>query len=203
MGYYNNPEKTALAFTQNPLNKSYPELIYRTGDVVNINEFGEIMFKGRKDNLIKHLGYRIDLGEIEHVIINVLKLVKQPFTINSKIDYTEVYEFFYKQMIIGDLIIDLELEALFLRINKLGYIIKLTEAVKEYIAEKGFDSNFGARPLKRAIQKYLEDPIAEEILKGGLSEGDTMEVDYNQEKKEIQIICRSKGKKTKEEKTKE
>ncbi|WP_391572839.1 amino acid adenylation domain-containing protein [Cohnella sp.] len=76
MGYYNNPEKTAAAFVQNPLNKSYPETIYRTGDVALINERGEILFKGRKDTLIKHSGYRIELGEIEHVIVNSLKLVK-------------------------------------------------------------------------------------------------------------------------------
>lgn len=76
MGYYNNPEKTAAAFVQNPLNKSYPETIYRTGDIVFINERGEIVFKGRKDTLIKHMGYRIELGEIEHVIINTLKLVR-------------------------------------------------------------------------------------------------------------------------------
>lgn len=76
MGYYNNPEKTAAAFVQNPLNHSYPETIYRTGDIVDINKFGEIVFKGRKDNLIKHMGYRTDLGEIEHVIINKLKIVK-------------------------------------------------------------------------------------------------------------------------------
>lgn len=76
MGYYNNPEKTAAAFVQNPLNKSYPEIIYRTGDMVFINELGEIVFKGRKDSLIKHMGFRIELGEIEHVIINTLKLVK-------------------------------------------------------------------------------------------------------------------------------
>ena len=76
MGYYNNPEKTALAFIQNPLNKSYPEIIYKTGDIVNYNEFGELEFKGRKDSLIKHLGYRIELGEIEHVLVNKLKLVK-------------------------------------------------------------------------------------------------------------------------------
>lgn len=76
MGYYNNPEKTAAAFVQNPLNKSYPEIIYRTGDIVFINERGEIVFKGRRDSLVKHLGYRIELGEIEHVIINKLKLVK-------------------------------------------------------------------------------------------------------------------------------
>lgn len=76
MGYYNNPEKTALAFTQNPLNNSYPELIYRTGDMVYMRDDGNIMFKGRKDSLIKHMGYRIELGEIEHVIENELKLVK-------------------------------------------------------------------------------------------------------------------------------
>ena len=76
MGYYNNPEKTAAAFVQNPLNHSYPELIYRTGDVVIINDRGEMVFKGRKDSLIKHQGYRIELTEIEHVIVNVLHLVK-------------------------------------------------------------------------------------------------------------------------------
>ena len=76
MGYYNNPEKTAAAFTQNPLNTSYPELIYRTGDMAYMREDGNIMFKGRKDSLIKHMGYRIELGEIEHIIENELKLVK-------------------------------------------------------------------------------------------------------------------------------
>lgn len=76
MGYYNNPEKTAAAFVQNPLNKAYPELIYRTGDIVCLNDEGLIVFKGRKDNIVKHMGYRTDLGEIEHVIINTLKLVK-------------------------------------------------------------------------------------------------------------------------------
>lgn len=76
MGYYNNPQKTAEVFVQNPLNTHYPELIYRTGDIVSCNERGEIIFKGRKDNLIKHLGYRIDLDEIEHVIINTLKIIK-------------------------------------------------------------------------------------------------------------------------------
>lgn len=76
MGYYNNPEKTAAVFTQNPQNASYPETIYRTGDMAYMREDGNIMFKGRKDSLIKHMGYRIDLGEIEHVIENELKLVK-------------------------------------------------------------------------------------------------------------------------------
>lgn len=84
MGYYNNPEKTAAAFIQNPLNNSYPEIIYRTGDIVCYNEDGLIMIKGRKDNIIKHMGYRTDLGEIEHVIINTLKLVKNGCIVYNK-----------------------------------------------------------------------------------------------------------------------
>jgi amino acid adenylation domain-containing protein len=75
MGYYNNPEKTVAAFTQNPLNTKYPEPIYRTGDIVSRNDKGEILFKGRRDTLVKHLGYRIELGEIEHIAVNTLQLV--------------------------------------------------------------------------------------------------------------------------------
>lgn len=75
MGYYNNREKTAAAFVQNPLNSSYPELIYRTGDIAACGEDGLIRFRGRRDSLVKHQGYRIELGEIEHEIVNNLKLV--------------------------------------------------------------------------------------------------------------------------------
>ena len=71
LGYWNNPERTAKAFTQNPLNPHYPELIYRTGDSVYRNGRGEIMFIGRKDFQIKHMGYRIELGEIEHAVLQV------------------------------------------------------------------------------------------------------------------------------------
>jgi len=71
LGYWNNPEKTASAFVQNPLNPHYPELVYRTGDLVFRNARGEIMFIGRKDFQIKHLGYRIELGEIEHAVSQV------------------------------------------------------------------------------------------------------------------------------------
>ncbi len=76
MGYYNNPEKTAAAFVQNPLNHSYPEIIYRTGDIACVNEDGNILFRGRKDTLVKHSGYRIELTEIEHIVVNTLALVK-------------------------------------------------------------------------------------------------------------------------------
>lgn len=71
MGYYNDPEKTSLAFVQNPLNQYYPELIYRTGDLVYTSEGGMIMFIGRKDFQIKHQGYRIELGEIENAVLNL------------------------------------------------------------------------------------------------------------------------------------
>lgn len=65
LGYYNNPEKTAQVFVQNPLQKNYGEKIYRTGDLGKYNTFGEIVFLSRKDHQIKHMGHRIELGEIE------------------------------------------------------------------------------------------------------------------------------------------
>lgn len=67
-GYYNNPEKTSEAFVQNPLNSCYPELVYKTGDLVRENKYGEIMYITRKDFQIKRSGYRIELGEIETAV---------------------------------------------------------------------------------------------------------------------------------------
>lgn len=65
MGYYGNQEKTKEAFVQNPLNPYYPELVYKTGDLVKYNQYGELVYINRKDFQIKHMGYRIELGEIE------------------------------------------------------------------------------------------------------------------------------------------
>lgn len=75
LGYYQNFEKTKDVFVQNPLNNSYPELIYRTGDLGRYNERGELIFVSRKDNQIKHMGHRIELGEIE-VVANMHPEVK-------------------------------------------------------------------------------------------------------------------------------
>jgi len=75
-------------------------------------------------------------------------------------------------------IIDLTLGKLFTRIAALGYNVELTEKAKDFLAEKGYDQQFGARPLNRAIQKYLEDAVAEEILKGEISEGGIIMADY-------------------------
>ncbi len=82
-------------------------------------------------------------------------------------------------------IIDIELAKLFHRITDLGYKIELTDAAKDFIAEKGYDEKYGARPLRRSIQKYLEDPIAEEIINSNLQEGDTLVVDLDTETSKV------------------
>jgi ATP-dependent Clp protease ATP-binding subunit ClpC len=97
------------------------------------------------------------------------------------------------------LIIDLELNKLFQRINDLGYQIKLTEKAKDFIVDKGYDEKFGARPLKRAIQKYIEDPLAEEIIKSNLQEGDTISLDYEDAATELKTSI-EKGVKSKKRK---
>ncbi|MCK4748230.1 MAG: ATP-dependent Clp protease ATP-binding subunit, partial [Bacteroidales bacterium] len=91
-------------------------------------------------------------------------------------------------------IIDIELKGLYDRVQSLGYKIKLSEEAKDYVLEKGYDIQYGARPLKRAIQKYLEDPMAETIIKSTMVEGDTMVVDFNKDKDEITVaIQKRKG----------
>ena len=82
-------------------------------------------------------------------------------------------------------IIDIELRSLFSRISQLGYSVELSDAAKELVATKGYDVQFGARPLKRAIQTYIEDGIAELIVNGGLHLGDTIHIDKHPEKEEL------------------
>ncbi len=118
------------------------------------------------------------------VVENALKRAFAPEFLN-RIDDVIVFNSLQKEDIYK--IIDIELKELFGRLLLMGYQIQLTENAKEFIAEKGFDPNFGARPLNRAIQKYLEDPIAEEILKGELKEGDTLEVDFVKDAEEVVV----------------
>jgi len=87
-------------------------------------------------------------------------------------------------------IIDLELDKLYQRINNLGYQIELTEKAKDFIVDRGYDEKFGARPLKRAIQKYIEDPLAEEIIKSNLSDGDTITMDVQEGKEELSVAVK-------------
>ena len=84
-------------------------------------------------------------------------------------------------------IIDIELSKLLQRVGELGYTVEISPEAKDFIADKGFDSNYGARPLKRAIQKYLEDPMAEEIINSNLEEGDTVKVNYDEDAKDITV----------------
>jgi len=93
LGYWNNFEKTNSVFVQNPLNDSYPEKIYRTGDIVFTNDNNEIIFVGRNDRQIKHLGHRIELGEIEHVILSIFHSINACVTYdNDSKEITLFYE---------------------------------------------------------------------------------------------------------------
>lgn len=83
-------------------------------------------------------------------------------------------------------IIDLELAKLYARLEKLGYKVQLTEQARDFIAEKGWDKDFGARPLKRAIQKYIEDLLAEMLVNKQLNEGEVVLLDLNESKDGLQ-----------------
>ena len=84
LGYWNNFKKTDEVFTQNPLNKNYPDMIYRTGDIVYKNKEGLIIFVGRKDSQIKHQGYRIELGEIENAVLSISEIDNACVIYNDK-----------------------------------------------------------------------------------------------------------------------
>jgi ATP-dependent Clp protease ATP-binding subunit ClpC len=112
---------------------------------------------------------------VKRTIQNALRKVFAPEFLN-RVDDAIVFNPLEKEHIIQ--IIDLALAKMFARLEALNYKIEVTYSVKEFLAEKGYDPQYGARPLNRAIQKYLEDPIAEEILKSNLKEGDLLKVDY-------------------------
>ena len=82
------------------------------------------------------------------------------------------------------------------RIKDLGYDLSLTQKAKDFIADKGFDKQYGARPLNRAIQKYIEDALAEEIINSKLQEGDKIEMDYSVEGDGLEIHIKSSQKTT-------
>ena len=118
------------------------------------------------------------------VIENALKKSFAPEFLN-RIDDVVIFNALEKEDI--NKIIDIELEKLLTRIEGLGYILTLTESAKNYIAEKGFDKQYGARPLKRAIQKYVEDALAEEIVASHLQEGDHIKIDLDTKTDELSI----------------
>ena len=98
-------------------------------------------------------------------------------------------------------IIDIEMDSLLKRIDTLGYSVSINQEAKDFIAEKGFDSKFGARPLKRAIQKYFEDSLSEKIISAKIKQGDKIKVSLKKDKSELEIkIVKKKIKQKKIEK---
>jgi ATP-dependent Clp protease ATP-binding subunit ClpC len=89
-------------------------------------------------------------------------------------------------------VIDITLKNVFARILTLGYNVDLTEKAKDFLAEKGYDPSYGARPLNRAVQKYLEDPVAEEILKGEVQAGDTLVADHDGKAETLHLKIKKK-----------
>ncbi len=116
------------------------------------------------------------------VIQNALKKAFSPEFLN-RVDDVIIFNTLSREDI--HKIIDIELKGLYARILAMGYKIKMSENAKDFIAEKGYDIQFGARPLKRAIQKYLEDPMAEVIIKSNMKEGDTIVIGFNKKKEEV------------------
>ena len=145
------------------------------------------------------------------VIETALKRTFSPEFLN-RIDDVVIFNSLAKEDIFK--IIDITLREVRMRLETLGYKLQLDESAKEFLSEKGYDPQFGARPLHRAIQKYLEDPLAETILSGKLKAGDTILVELDKEKSELMINPfvekekqekqeKKKGKKEKEEEKKE
>ncbi|MEP2935659.1 MAG: ATP-dependent Clp protease ATP-binding subunit [Gilvibacter sp.] len=127
------------------------------------------------------------------VIENALKKTFAPEFLN-RVDDVMVFNALEKEHI--HKIIDIELDKLLARIADIGYTLTLTDAAKDYIANKGFDKQYGARPLKRAIQKYVEDALAEEIINTSLQEGDSITMDLDAKKDELKIKIKKQKKPT-------
>ncbi|MDD2931523.1 MAG: ATP-dependent Clp protease ATP-binding subunit [Fermentimonas sp.] len=126
-----------------------------------------------------------DVSDVEYSRSVIQKALNKAFAPEflNRVDDIVMFDQLSKESIYK--IIDLELEGLYKRIGDLGFKINLTEPAKEFIANKGYDVQFGARPLKRAIQKYIEDELAEKIITYGMKEGDTVIVDFDKEKQQI------------------
>lgn len=127
------------------------------------------------------------------VIENALKKAFAPEFLN-RVDDVMVFNPLEREHI--HKIIDIELDKLYFRIKDLGYNLTLTEEAKDYIADKGFDKDYGARPLKRAIQKYIEDALAEEIINSKLQEGDSIIMDLDKKTEELKIKIKKQKKPT-------
>ncbi|AIG29641.1 Clp protease ClpC [Flavobacterium psychrophilum] len=123
------------------------------------------------------------------IIENALKKTFAPEFLN-RIDDVIVFNALEKEDI--NSIIEIELNKLYARVKELGYSLSLSDKAKAYVAEKGFDRQFGARPLKRAIQKYVEDVLAEEIITSKIASGDEIFMDFEEGETELKVSIRKK-----------
>ena len=123
------------------------------------------------------------------IVENALKKVFAPEFLN-RIDDVITFNPLSKENIFK--IIDIELSKLYLRIKDLGYEVQLSEKAKNFIAEKGYDKQYGARPLKRAIQKYVEDLLAEEIVSNHIQQGDSIHFDLDTKGETLMIKQKEK-----------
>ncbi|MAE87677.1 MAG: Clp protease ClpC [Flammeovirgaceae bacterium] len=126
---------------------------------------------------------------MKSTIQNALKKAFSPEFLN-RLDDVIVFNSLEREHI--HQIIDISLEKLFKRIVDIGYNVELTKKAKDFLSDKGYDPQYGARPLNRAIQKYLEDPVAEEILKGEINEGDTLVADWDGKSEELHFKLKKK-----------
>jgi ATP-dependent Clp protease ATP-binding subunit ClpC len=125
------------------------------------------------------------------VIEKALKRTFSPEFLN-RIDDVVIFNALNKEHIFQ--IIDILMKGVLKRLNNLGFTLELTEEAKNFIADKGYDAQFGARPLHRAIQKYLEDPLAEEILNMNIKNGDVLVADLDKELSKIKFSLKEKTK---------
>lgn len=125
--------------------------------------------------------------ENDHAKYIVQKALKRAFAPEflNRIDDVIMFNTLSKEDIFQ--IIDIELKELYGRVEALNYKLKISKAAKDFIAEKGYDSQYGARPLKRAIQKYLEDEMAEVIIKASITEGDTISIGFDKKNEKIKV----------------
>ena len=137
---------------------------------------------------------------MKNVIEEALKRVFNPEFLN-RVDDTIVFHSLEKSHIMK--IIDIATKDLFKRMSSMNITIELNKPAKEFLAEKGFDPAFGARPLRRALQKYVEDPVSEEILKGKFSDGSKIKVKFNKKTEQLKFVDANKNRKKEEPKKEE
>ena len=146
--------------------------------VKKLQDFGTGVGFGTKSKLEKQ-------DEIkESMLTDELKKQFPPEFLN-RLDDVIIFKSLTKEQI-GD-IVDLEIDKLVSRVNEIGYTLQINKTAKDYVVDVGYDEEYGARPLNRAIQKHIEDPVSEEILGGNVEEGQTIKVSYSKTKEEIVI----------------